>query len=251
MSFNFNWRGPNIVKDGLIYYHNTNSYYCCDDTPTFINDISGYNGLGVSAALSGGVSYDTTLGGFITFNGTTGSLLLNSFPAQTVNHLSIITKPTTIVNAASAAKGLIGLRKNNTGPNLPDSGWYIGLGAVTTLLTNEYLSIADVSGGFRTGVTDGGSLSANTWYMLSFNWNGSYYDIYINNVLKTVVSASAGHAKQLTNPNCIFAGYRTGDGFGDISYYDGSYAVSIIYNKSLSSSEMLLNYTSFQSKYSI
>ena len=63
-----NWRGPNIIKDGLVLYldpGSPNSYY--DKTGTTIKDISGYNRSGT---LTNGTIYNSSNGGSILFDGS-------------------------------------------------------------------------------------------------------------------------------------------------------------------------------------
>lgn len=68
MSTTGNWRGPNIVKDGLVLYidpSSPNSYYPKNNT--IIKDISGY---GKNGTLTNGPTYDSANGGSILFDGT-------------------------------------------------------------------------------------------------------------------------------------------------------------------------------------
>jgi hypothetical protein len=67
MSTTGNWRGPNIVKDGLVLYldpGSPNSYY--NKTSTTIKNISGNNDNGT---LVNGPTYNTGSGGNIVFDG--------------------------------------------------------------------------------------------------------------------------------------------------------------------------------------
>ena len=238
----------NIVKDGLILDLDAAKRDSYPGTGTIWNDISRFQNNGT---LINGPTFNNGNGGSIMFDGVDDKLSSEYFPNTTINHISVCIKPTTTINSLSAGASLIGFRKNSTSSGQLDSNWYIALGQITLLLANEYIVIADLSGNFRTGVTDGGSLSSNTWNLICFNWNGSYYDIYVNNVLKTVVSSASGHAKQLTNPNCLFAGYRTGDGAVDNAFYNGNISYAMVYNKSLTSNEMTQNYNATKTRYGI
>ena len=69
MAFSYGWRGPNIVKDGLVLYLDAgspNSIY----SPTFSNiwkDISGNNN---NSTLINGPTFNSSNGGNIVFDGT-------------------------------------------------------------------------------------------------------------------------------------------------------------------------------------
>jgi hypothetical protein len=248
MAFNYS---PKIVTDGLILYldaANTKSYV---SGSTVWNDISR---TGLNPSLFNGPIFDSNNAGSITLDGSNDNIIINSFPSQSVDHISIFTKPTTTINGAASPRCLILLRKNNIGQNFDDSNWYIAFGAITNQLVNEYITIATLATGIvnrRTAVTDGGSLLANTWYNICINWNGTFYDIYVNGVKRNVVSSTAGHVPRLTNPNCLALGFRTGDAVADNIFYNGSYSTVSIYNKSLTDQQILQNYNATKTRFGL
>jgi hypothetical protein len=247
MSFHFS---PKLLTDGLVWYldaANPKSYISGSTTwyDMSKNDYSG--------DLVNGPTLNTDKCGFITFDGVDDYLLSDTFPTQNIDHISIFTKPSTTINSSSSGKALILLRKNASASGQPDSNWYVAFGGVTNQLTNEYITIATLATptNRRTGVNDGGSLLADNWYNVCLNWNGSFYDIYVNGVKKTVVSSPSGHVPRLTNPNCFVLGTRTGDGSVNNIYYDGSYSSVMLYNKSLTETEIKQNYNTLKHRFGL
>ena len=68
MAFSYGWRGPNIVKNGLVLYLNAgspNSFY----SPTAGTTWKDISGLTNNGTLFNGASYSTADGGSISFDG--------------------------------------------------------------------------------------------------------------------------------------------------------------------------------------
>lgn len=241
---------PNIVTDGLVL--------CLDaaNPKSFVSGSTTWRDISrntLTSTLSNGPAYTSNFSGIITFDGSDDQLLATTFPNETVNSFTVITRPKNTVNAAAAGSSVVGFRKNAVAEGNADSNWYFAFGSITVNLTNEYITLADLASpqSKRTGITDGGSLTANTWYIITCNWNGSYYDIYVNNTQQTVVASATGHCPQLTNPNCLFMGYRTGDGGVDNRFYNGDYSMLLVYNKSLTATEMTTNYNTLKTRFGL
>ncbi len=249
-----NWRGPNIVKDGLVLYLNAgspNSYYVDNFDDSLFKDISGNS---YDNTLFNGVSFTSLNDGVMVLDGVDDYINKSSFISFDVNSISIWFKPTSTINSSSSIISLIQLRQNPTAQSLPDSAYYIALGSATNQLTNEYITIADLSlpSNKRTGVTDGGSFIGGSWYNLVINWESTSYAIYINNVKKTTVSSASGHPPKLTNSNLIYLGAVLGDGAATpIAYFSGSLSIIQIYNKVLSVSEMSQNYNATKTRFGL
>jgi hypothetical protein len=77
MSTAKNYRGPNIVKDGLILYLDvaTNNSYNRYFSPTSLKDISGNNYVGI---LVNSPVYDSTNNGSLLFDGSNESFYISS-----------------------------------------------------------------------------------------------------------------------------------------------------------------------------
>ena len=242
---NAGWRGPNIVKEGLVLYLDAASgtSYSPYNSGTTWRDISGNNNNGT---LTNGPVYNTANGGSFVFDGvddyTTGSL-----SSPTVGCISMWINSNSLINASSTGKTLIHLRWTGDA----NSPWYIVVGSSTILLVDEYITIADVSNGERTAVADGGSLLANTWYNLIFNSQAGKYQIYVNAVPKTQIIASGG-VSTLTSCNkvSIAALTRAPEGI-DSLFFDGRVSNVLLYNRGLTIPEILQNYNATKGRFGL
>ena len=88
MAFSYGWRGPNIVKNGLVLYLDAgspNSFYSPTAGITW-KDISGNNN---TATLVNGPTYSSTDGGSIVFDGTNDYVTLTSTVTNTIYSVDI------------------------------------------------------------------------------------------------------------------------------------------------------------------
>lgn len=242
---------PNVVTDGLTLYLDAANVKSYVSGSTTWGDmcVGGNNGT-----LQNGPTFNSENVGSIVLDGVDDYINKSSLTSFDVNSISIWFKPTSTINSSSSNNALIQLRRNITAQGFPDSAYYITLGAATNQLTNEYITIADLSlpSNKRTGVTDGGSFIGGSWYNLVINWESTSYAIYINNVKKTTVSSASGHTPKLTNPNLIYLGALLGDGaVTPIVYFNGSLSIIQIYNKVLSVSEISQNYNAIKKRYGL
>ena len=78
MAFSYGWRGPNIIKDGLVLYldpGSPNSYF--NKTSTTIQDISGNS---YNSTLVNGPIYETSGSGSIRLDGTNDTISIPAHP---------------------------------------------------------------------------------------------------------------------------------------------------------------------------
>lgn len=240
--------GPRIVTNGLVMLldaANSKSY------PGSGNTWSDLSGSGYDGTLTNGPTYSSSNNGVIVFDGVNDYITRALLPNFNIHHISLWIKPaTTISSSTSPAQTLIQLRYQESGGNY---AWYMGLGGLTALINNEYITIADVLTGGRRGVADGGSLLANTWYNLVFNYESSLYKFYVNNIVKTTISSTPTYPEisLLTNPNKLYIGALDGDGGSLRGFFNGSIGQVAIYNRSLSTSEITQNYQALKSRYNL
>ena len=235
---------PSIVLDGLKLYLDAGNATSYAGTGTVWTDISGNGNNGTLVNSGSGLSYDSANGGYLQFDGLNDYVVNTNLPSFNVGCIDIWIKSNSAINSASAFGCLIQL-KYGTAVN---SSWFITLGSATSLLSNEYITIANVSNDQRTGVVDGGSLLANTWYNLVFNWEANQYKIYINNSVKTTATF-AGGVSQLTTPNRYYIGAIDGEGYPVRSFFSGAVAGMKMYNRTLTSAELLQNYNAALSRF--
>jgi hypothetical protein len=239
--------GPKIVRTGLILELDA-------------ADINSYIGTGTNwismvsndtGTLTNGPTFSSLNGGSIVFDGTNDYILDSSVANFNVGCIDMWIRPTSTINAESTFSNLLQLKIGATDAD----AWNIAFGSSTSALTNEYIVIADGSSGAsvkRTGVTDGGSLSNNTWVNIVFNWESTVYKIYINNTVKTTSAAVGGNVGQLTVPNTYVIGaFQINNTAVYSGFFPGSVAITRLYNRSLTAAEMLQNYNAVKSRFGL
>ena len=233
------WPNPvDVVTSGLILYLDAGNLSSYPGSGTTWTDLSGN---GNNLTLTNGPTYTTNNGGSLIFDGTNDYAGLASISSFNAYSISIWFKPTTTVNSTSTFKVLFQLRTGSGNDNK-----YICFGSATSLLTDEYITFIDATNDTRTGITDGGSLSAGSWYNLVFNYESSQYKMYINNVLKTTSTANGG-VPLITNPNCVYINCYQ----GALYFADNTLSTCAIYNRTLSSTELNQNFNAIRTRYGI
>jgi hypothetical protein len=147
-------------------------------------------------------------------------------------------------NAVPNNDGAIGGPSSYQSPiNFNLGGTYgVTLGGWTSSASNEAFHIWSATAGGQ--MTYNREYAAPGWQHVVFNWNGSYYDIWINGVKTTVYPNSAGHAKPAT-----ITAIRVG---GDVSsgyYFNGQLPVVRTYSTGLSDAQVLQNFNATRGRY--
>jgi hypothetical protein len=220
MSFNYS---PKIVTDGLVLYldaANTKSYVSGSTT---WNDISrsGYNGT-----LTNGPTFSISNGGSITFDGSNDYVNLGS----NINLTNNITYNTWI-KTTSIVSHLIGAYNNAS----PFPGWSVGIGINVTAGKICFWS----GGGWQEGDI---SCNINQWINVSVTFTNGVISFYLNGVFKSTTSSSL--ISSYTGDK--FLGGRANDGQ---SPFSGDMSIVQIYNRVLSTSEVLQNYNALKGRY--
>ena len=231
--------GPKITRTGLVLNLDAGDKTSYSGSGTNWKDLIGnYDGT-----LTNGPVFNSANGGSIVFDGTDDYVLKSGLPNFNIGCIDIWFRPSSLINASFASSVLLELKIAATTNNW----WFIGLGNVTGLLTNEYITIVD-GGSNRLGVTDGGSLAANTWVNVVINWESSTYKIYVNNVVKT--TTTSGSITQLTVPNTYIIGaYRDTTSSAYSSFFTGNIAILKIYNRTLTANELTQNFITTKSRF--
>ncbi len=135
-----------------------------------------------------------------------------------------------------------------------DSGTFQGgitFGSTTNYAVNETLTLLDgdsATGFGRTYIKD--NIPAG-WSYITLNWNGSYYDFYIDGSAKTVYEGSTentgdGHTPLLPASNLVIGAsyYSTG-----VNTLNGRVATCAVYNSALTSAEITQNYNALKNRF--
>jgi hypothetical protein len=225
MSTVSNWRGPSIVKDGLVLYLDAgspNSYY--DKSSTTWKDISGGSNNGT---LTNGPTYNTDSGGSIVFDGTNDYVDITALSLSTWT-VSCFFKS---ANVSGNFKGIIEFALTIDGR----SG--IGINAngkpLISYPPSKYVVSADAT------------VDTSTWYHLTGTYDGTTAKLYLNGVIQNMGGVNS--SINAVTLNKIFIG-----NFAVGSYYlNGNVSIVNIYNRTLSATEILQNFNATKTRFGL
>ena len=233
MAFNYS---PKIVTDGLVLYLDAANPKSYVSGSTTWNDISrgGNNGT-----LVNGPTFNSANGGSIVFDGANDYIL---------RHSSINTGQNFAVDGwfrltASGRRALVSNSYNYT----TNTGWYFFIGGFGV---NNNLSFS-VARDQAYVITPTNSIINNLWYNTCavVTNGGSNIQIYLNGILQ---SAAASLLTSISI-NYTINNYKIGalllSGLND--YYSGNIALTKIYNRTLSSQEILQNYNATKTRFGL
>jgi hypothetical protein len=222
---NAGWRGPNIVKEGLVLYLDAASgtSYSPYTSGVTWGDISGN---GNNGTLTNGTSYTSGNGGSILFDGVDDYVPTNYDGVLGTNPRSfaIWFNPN-----SSANKNLIGY-----GQETSKKMWDI-------LLYNGNIGIHL----YNSGAEAGTPYTIGVWQYITFTYthptiysymNGIYKNSYTDNTIDT------GATKKLNIARGAYDVY---------AYYNGTVANIQIYNRALSAQEVLQNFNAQKSRFNL
>lgn len=222
---------PIVVSEGLVFYFdpiNTRSYAG--------TGLTGYNLINTAAsgALVGGALYDTANKGSIYLDGVNDYINFTTQPISDNNSLSINcwVKFPVIPNAFN--------------PIVDTGNVGVGSGGYCLSFNNTGKIYMAVNSGF-TAINY--NFATNTWYNITGTaQQGSPYSIkiYVNAIEASI--GSSGASNSLTNIN---SNLRIGSNFvGAITYLNANIGSLSIYNRALSSTEILQNYNATKKRFS-
>ena len=226
---------PSIISNSIRCYYDADIY-------------SSYIGSGTSLVDLSGGGYTATINNTPTFASTEPkSFILNGSTQD-------ITLPSNFNNGLTAATWEFWVNC----ASLPNTGaiqqlyiqeacvwlamYNVGGGAFFGCDLNNGSGWFDGNGGNTTGAKTTSTLSANTWYHVTYSWDGSNVRVYLNGNLESTTSTlQAVNGRQNvttigagTTPRSI--GSRSG------SYFNGKISMFRNYNISLNATQVLQNY---------
>lgn len=220
--------GPKIVTDGLVLAldaSDKNSYISGSLTWKDLSG-NGYNGTFIQSA-----SFNDINGGTISFDGVTSSIAVNS----TVLQDSGGTINTWVYPVANARIG--GYILSAFGTN--SDRFYINHGV-------NYFSTT--RGNPASGVTFTNSVTFNQWYNLTSTWVSSSLSSSLSAYLNGVFVGSTPITVSGSTTTFHIGGFSN---TGGSQSFSGSIALTQIYNKPLSATEVLQNYNALKSRFNL
>jgi hypothetical protein len=237
MAFNYS---PKIVTDGLVLYLDAANPKSYVSGSTAWNDISrgGNNGT-----LVNGPTFNSANGGSIMFDG------VNDYTSIPYTPILAPTSSLTISTWASASwNSLVGQKsivsKTQTGGyqlSVNEGTYYpSGLGTIF------YLGGAYRSASLST------SLVSNGWHHIVSTFDGQYVRLYLDGVERANYNYGSIVPITYNNNNHLVIAAEPGFGTGvDGQYFPGKIAQTQIYNRALSSQEVLQNYNATKTRFGL
>jgi hypothetical protein len=224
-----NWRGANIVKDGLVLYLDAgspNSFY----SPTAGTTWKDISGNGINGTLTNGPTFNTGSGGNIVFDGVDDYVNLGDNSIWDFGQngtIEMVVRPTN--STINDRLWCIDNNSSNLDAYLDSTGY------------NVYMHGAAVGTTFP--------LTQNQWNYLTVTYTVGTIQIYINGIARTMTGTTTGYNitnNSINNSNLYIGCYRT------LSFnIHGGISLFRIYNCSLSSTEVLQNYNATKGRFGL
>lgn len=222
--------GPDAADNGLIYYMDAANNKSYSGSGTSVNDLSGNNYTGT---LVNGVTYSSTNQGIFTFDGTNDYMTLPS----SSNLLTFGTNDFSVtfwINLVSSSNNqTIFTNYNSYNTN------YVSYFAIMYYQPSLGLGIFDSSG----NIVSGSAITASSWTQYCFTKSGTTFSTYKNGVLAHSATSAANNFSGSGRTILV------GGGLGDYPYMNGSIGNIQVNNRSLSASEILLNFNATKGRY--
>jgi hypothetical protein len=216
---------PPIVTDGLVFCVDAANQRSYPKSGTTWSDLVGSN----NGTLINSVSFDAGNGGSLQTDASNERIEFGSVSMDLYN-ISFWVYLSSEVTSASTYSYPIQYGSN--------SQEVIALGAFSSYATDETLAIASADNYARTYIKD--NIPAG-WNYITFNWNGSTYDILLGTESKTTYASSyPGHVPRKTVNELTVGAYQF---FGKISNVS-------IYNRALTADEVRQNYEATVGRFS-
>jgi hypothetical protein len=230
-----------LIIDGLVFNIDAANSKSFVSGNTTWNDLSGNNYNGI---ISSGVTYNSNNGGIFQFNGAGGYV---SFGITTPN-LYPRTNSYTWCGWLNFGSTLVGRQiwYGNAGGGNDGIGILLDKSGVNNRIFIEIFGT--LNGRQFKYITVNSYL--NTWNYWSFALDATTFTrtIYANGVqLASDVILDWGNLRQ--EPSAGFNTLSVGSYNNTTSYYDGSISNIMVYNKALSSNEILQNYNALKGRY--
>jgi hypothetical protein len=231
----------NIVRDGLVFNLDAAKKDSYPGTGTIWRDL---NGSGNFATLINGPTFSDDGGGCIVLDGVNDYIPTNV--TTNYNKLTIATwvKP----NSSSLAQQYI-FNKVSFWATTTNS-WPVGLYVTNTGLRADFFVNNGTCYNFSCAGYTNGVTQLNNWNYIVGTYDMVNVNLYINGILVQSVPFTA------TPPSTAFA-WTLGRGASEFSggigqsYYKGSIAQAMLYNRALTSQEVLQNYNALKGRYNL
>jgi hypothetical protein len=235
-----------MVATNVRCYYDTDIYSSYIGSGTSLIDLSGG---GYTATINNSPTYASTEPKSFILNGSTQEITL---PSNFNNGLTSGAWEFWLNSAALPTSGTyqqLYIQENSVWLGLYNPSGVVFFGCDL----NNGSGWFDNNGGNNTGAKTTSTLSANTWYHISYSWDGSTVRIYLNGNLESTTSTlQSSNGRQ--NVTILGAGTtpRTIGGRSQAGYYfNGKISMFRNYNASLSAAEVLQNYNATKFRFGL
>jgi hypothetical protein len=229
------------VTNGLVLSIDSANIKSYSGSGTICIDLSSN---GNNGTLVNNVIYTASSGGSFTFNGSNNRIDFGNVLNVGTNDMTIISwfnTPSPSTTGVLVSKALAGSQNYRFDTNITSS---------------KFGAFIQGNGGVDITPFATTTLIANTWYMGAAVYSrSSSISLYLNGVLQTLSGSSTisqwnGLNFQSSNPFRI-GSYTAGDNVSASSVFNGSISLTQIYNRALSSDEIVQNFNAIRSRYGI
>jgi hypothetical protein len=214
--------GPNIVVDGLVLYLDAANRYSYVSGSTTWRDLSRSNNNGT---LINGPTFNTGSGGSIVFDGIDDYVISNLTKTQIGNNLTL--NIWIKFNDLQTNKGILQIADN-----LNDGVPWILLQRTTNTSIRWYLD-----GNYR--ITN--NIDNLKYFNLTLTYDGTVWIVYVNSIPNGSYTGGLGS----------YSGNFTWLGNGYNGYSSCNISQTLIYNRALSSQEILQNYNATKTRFGL
>jgi hypothetical protein len=229
--------GPNTITNGLVLSLDAANVKSYVSGSTTWRDLSGNNNSG---SLVNGPTFSSANGGSIVFDGVDDFASFGNFAASSLPNGSI----SSWVKLASGGLTFQVIAAKRTAGDAPGFDYELDLSS-----TGRNIRGLVSNGSSFNAITGNTTLLFDVWYLLTFTWNGSALNIYLNDISDaTQITQTVSVSSLSTKPFDIGVGRETSVAQ---RYYKGNISSTLLYNRALSSQEVLQNYNSQKSRFGL
>ena len=242
-----------VVQDGLVLNFDAGASTSYPGSGTSWTDLSGN---GNNGTLVNGVGFDSDYGGSLSFDGSNQYISLGGAPESlklTDFSLYCWFQWKTGGSTTSTGSGGVtfypiitkGRGENGSEGNNKDMNYGFGIDTSSNIAAD----FEDFDTGGNHPITGTTTILKDTWYNVTVTYDGISWKIYINGNLSDSLTVNETPRYDSIQHNAIgTAMLSTGSPEG---YFSGKIAISSIYNKALTASEVSQNFNALRSRFGI
>lgn len=223
--------GPTVVTNGLVLALDAGdrNSYVSGSTTWF--DLTGVN----NGTLTNGPTFNTGSGGSIVFDGVDDYMENTSLSTFNSQSLSI----SWWINGNTQS----GKSYTNTGPGKFLNSSWASFDSNTDVFNNSNIKCYVYNGSTDYKIIVPNTLDGN-WHNISWTYNNNSFSVYKDSILVSTISTTGNIS--YNSGNLRLANYQSSN-----PYFNGKFSNVLIYNRALSSDEVLQNYNATKGRFGL